>query len=138
MALPKFYCEVKALEPGDELDLSEHESHHAYSVRRLQEGAAVLLLNGKGYKAQGVVLESRKRRVRVRVDSVQRHAHVSRAIHVAVAIPKGDRQKVLLEMLVQQGIASFTPLVCEFSVTSISEKLQQKWLRYIRESFWRI
>lgn len=34
------------------------------------------------------------------------------AVHLACALPKGDRQGVLLDMATQLGVTRFTPLVC--------------------------
>lgn len=135
MAIAKFFIEPSVeLESNLLLALSEQESHHAAKVRRLQVNDSVMLLNGQGLKAQALIETISKKQVQVRVQHICHVPTPSHKIAVAVAIPKGDRQKYLLDMLTQLGVARITPLLCEFSASAYSNKLMQKWQRIVIEA----
>lgn len=135
MAIAKFFIESSVeLENNVLLTLSEQESHHAAKVRRLHLNDAVMLLNGQGVKAQALIETINKKQVQVRVQSIEYLPAPRKKITVAVAIPKGDRQKYLFDMLTQLGVARITPLLCDFSVSAYSTKLMPKWQRIITEA----
>ncbi len=133
MATPKFFHD-QALLSGELVVLSEGESHHAVSVRRLHEGDSVILINGKGVKANAVIDVIRKRQVSVRINEVEIVASPDFEITIAAAVPKGDRSKTMLDMLTQLGVKAFIPLQCEFSVSKINDKHMDKWQRGIIEA----
>lgn len=51
-----------------------------------------------------------------------------------VALPKGDRQRVLVDMLVQLGATSLTPLQCKRSVAQPTEQAVERLRRAVIES----
>jgi 16S rRNA (uracil1498-N3)-methyltransferase len=50
-------------------------------------------------------------------------------MHLAAAMPKGERQRTLLDMGTQLGMASFTPLLCARSIVKPSAKARGRWQR---------
>ena len=56
------------------------------------------------------------------------------ALHLASALPKGDRLATLLSMATQIGLHSFTPLQCERSVVPAPEAIPDRWPRIVREA----
>ena len=134
MARPKFFYDGKFLS-GSQIELSEIESRHAVGARRLRAGDEVLLLNGKGSIAQANLVDISNRKALVAqiqsVDNVQVSPY---RLEIATAIPKGDRQKVMLDMLTQIGVTHITPLECEYSVTHFKDNLEQRWQRALIES----
>lgn len=137
MAIPKFFHNsesVDLFQEGAVILLSEEETRHAGMARRLQVGSEACLLDGKGYIAYGNFVELTKRVGRIQIDKVEKHQKPNTHIRVAAAIPKGDRQKVMLDMLTQSGVTEFIPLNCEFSSTQASPKQIEKWNKIIIEA----
>lgn len=134
MAIPKFFHNSKQFVENETIVLSEEEARHASMARRLQVGSDVVLLNGQGMTAKGRFLDLNKRSATVVVDQVAQHSAPDRKIRIASAIPKGDRQKVMIDMLTQCAVVEFIPLECEFSVVQANSKLIQKWQRIVIEA----
>ena len=57
------------LVPGQEVQLSGPEGHHAAAVRRMRVGEAIALTNGRGLKARGVVSAVAPKQLTVAVHS---------------------------------------------------------------------
>ena len=129
-APPRFYVDDLPA-AGESLSLDPSETRHAVGVRRLQPGDAVELLNGRGGIAQARIAKagSRGRGCIVRIDHHTTVARPPLTVHLAAAIPKGDRQTVLLDMATQLGMSMYTPLRCERSVTPISTAALKRWRR---------
>ncbi len=53
---------------------------------------------------------------------------------LASAIPKGDRQSIMLDMATQLGMSTFIPLRCEYSATTYQPRMKERWGRIVRES----
>lgn len=133
MAIPKFFYDGQ-ITKQQIITLDEAEARHASLSRRLAVGDPLILLNGKGVKAASEFVELTKRTARVKVKTVDQAVLPNSSLIVACAIPKGDRQKVLLDMLTQLGIQQFIPLQCDFSATRASAKLYSKWQRILIEA----
>ena len=56
------------------------------------------------------------------------------ALHLACALPKGDRQQVLLDMATQLGMTQFTPLHCERSVVKPGANSPARWKKICLEA----
>ena len=132
MATPSFYH--PALTPScDIVQLSTNEASHASKSRRLGLGQAVNLLNGKGLVGQGHIAELENRSVSVKLSSITLQPR-RQSISIATAIPKGDRQKVMVDMLTQLGVSEIIPLTCEHSITRFKPNMHDKWRRLAVES----
>jgi len=134
MAVPIFFYDSSVFVEGETVLLSAEETRHATLSRRLSENDNVYLLDGKGCKAIGRFVELNKRVASVFIDQVETHLPEKHQRFIASAIPKGDRQKVMIDMLTQSGVSDFIPLDCEFSAVRPNDKLILKWQRIIREA----
>ena len=117
MANPR--CIVEKLPAvGDIAWLSKDEAKHAMGSRRLEAGDALELVDGRGGVALSNILPTRNAagETGAQVSSCHIQPRQMPDIHVAAAIPKGDRLATMLDMLGQLAVASFTPLDCERSV----------------------
>lgn len=121
-------------EPGRAISLDEEEARHAARARRLAVGEEVVLTDGRGTTARAELLAAGRREARARVIERAEVPADAPAIHVASALPKGDRLATLLSMATQLGIASFTPLACRHSVVTPAETTPTRWQRILRES----
>lgn len=127
---------LPALHEGDTtIVLDGEEARHAAAVRRIRVGEEVAVTNGQGLLASGKVtsVENKPPSLELSVEQISEVAK-PRLVHLASAMPKGDRQRVLLEMATQVGIGEFTPLLCERSVSKENEKAQERWQRICVEA----
>jgi 16S rRNA (uracil1498-N3)-methyltransferase len=97
---------------GDRAWLEDAEAHHLLHVMRGQVGDRVVLFDGSGTEYVGRVEQCRRNRVEVVI--VAREA-VDRELPfplvLGVALPKGDRQRWLVEKCVELGVTRLVPLV---------------------------
>jgi 16S rRNA (uracil1498-N3)-methyltransferase len=130
---PWFYL---ALVPhAGELALLEVlEARHATRARRLAKGDPVVVFDGSGVTARAVLKEVSRHAVRAEITVREEHAHPAPALHLASALPKGDRIATLLSMTTQLGMTSFTPLACQNSVARASGSAFARWERILREA----
>jgi len=133
MSEPMFYCEQ--LPPvGDLAHLSEDETRHASHARRLRSGDVLWLFDGRGNLARATLKNDRGRSLEALVTEHRHAPALQPAIHLACALPKGDRASVLLDMVTQLGVASFTPLLCERSVVDPGEGTLERLRRICLEA----
>ena len=133
MSAPTFYHSSLTLDQ-QEVTLSADESAHASRSRRLGEGADVQILNGKGLKATGKIASLTKSAVTVSISASQLVPAPLAKTTIATAIPKSDRQRIMVEMLVQLGVSSILPLDCERSITRARDNTTARWQRYAIEA----
>jgi 16S rRNA (uracil1498-N3)-methyltransferase len=135
MSEPLFYSEHLA-DPGATLTLTGDEARHAAASRRLQAGETLWLFDGRGGLARATLLHitARGRALDLRIE--ERHAEPSPkpAIHLACALPKGDRQGTLIDMATQLGMTEFTPLACERSMVQPGANSAERWRRICLEA----
>jgi len=132
MAIPSFYYPDLTRE-DTLIELAANEASHAVKSLRLGVGNDVRLLNGHGLVGHGQLAELENRCVKVQLSDVVEHARESR-VAIATAIPKGDRQKVMVDMLTQLGVGEIIPLTCEHSVTRFKANTHDKWQRVAIEA----
>lgn len=128
MSIPSFY--YPSLKPKDSVvSLDAKEASHAAKSRRLKVGQRVRLFNGLGLVAMGVLSTVERRCVMVALDTFEQLEPPARRVSIAVAVPKGDRQKVMVDMLAQLGVFEIIPVRCRYSETKFNDNTAEKWLR---------
>lgn len=133
MSIPTFFAPELTVD-SDEVELNEEESRHALAVRRLQPGSSVRLLNGQGLVAVAQIANIQRRSVSLEICAAEMVARPSLSLDVAVAVPKADRQRFMIEGLTQLGVRRIIPLDAERSATASSHKSVSKWQRYALEA----
>jgi len=135
MSEPLFYSEHLA-DHGATLTLTGDEAHHAATSRRLKVGETLWLFDGRGGLARTTLVHitARGRSLDLRIEERRAEPPPKPAIHLACALPKGDRQGTLLDMATQLGITEFTPLVCERSVVKPGANSAERWRRICLEA----
>lgn len=101
---------------GAEWTLPADEAHHFARVRRGQVGESIGLIDGAGRRAAATVTHIDKRTVQARLESVEVQPRPG-SLTVAVAPPKGDRFRWLVEKLTELGVDRVQPIVTDRSVT---------------------
>jgi 16S rRNA (uracil1498-N3)-methyltransferase len=135
MTEPLFYSERLA-EPGATLALTGDEARHAAASRRLRVGDTLWLFDGHGGVARATVLNiaAPARELDLRIEERRTEPAPQPSIHLACALPKGDRQGTLLDMAVQLGMTQFTPLECGRSVVKPGTGSAERWRRICLEA----
>lgn len=111
------------------------DAHHISNVNRLKIGDLVTLFDGTGKEFETKIQETGKKRVVVQVlTSREINRESSTNLVLGVALPKGDRQKVLVEKLVELGVSTLIPLQCTRSVSSASTNSLLKLERRVIEA----
>ena len=122
MSKPRFYCSdlpTPTLRPDALSDtivaLDRDQSHHARKVLRLEQGDQLVLFDGLGAVAHGVIaaLDSD---VLVRLVSIETVPPPAPHLTVAAAFPKGPRADDMVHMLTQAGCNTLIPLMVERTV----------------------
>ncbi len=133
MSFPRFY--VPGLPNQGLVDLPDSEAHHAIRVLRCQVDDQVVLFDGLGNQALGAIAEIAKKLATVRLIDFQfvPRDHDGR-LHLAIAMPKGERQRSTIEHLVELGVDTLTPIDSERSVARISVENIDRLNRYAIES----
>ncbi|MBQ71340.1 MAG: hypothetical protein CMJ67_00380 [Planctomycetaceae bacterium] len=132
MPIPWFHVETLP-EPGGLVSLDRQEAKHASGPRRLGPGDEVVVFDGHGHRASGRIAGRDDRGdLEVEVGRHELDVADSPRIELAASLPKGDRLSTMLDMATQLGIASFTPLKCDFSVVTLERKRQDPTVRWNR------
>ncbi len=130
MSAPLFFApDLPAV--GGTFVLSGEEAQHATGARRLRDGDELWLFDGHGtlVRATQIASDKRGRTIELRIEERREDPPPSRRLHLACALPKGDRQSVLLDMATQLGMTDFTPLACERSVVASGQHSAERWAR---------
>ncbi|WP_416986274.1 16S rRNA (uracil(1498)-N(3))-methyltransferase [Streptomyces sp. T028] len=125
---------------GPEFVLDGPEGRHAVSVKRLRPGEDVVLTDGRGRWAEGVVkaAEGKDRLVVMDLESVHEEPEASPRITVVQALPKGDRGEVAVETMTEVGVDAIVPWQASRCITQWRGdrglKALGKWRATARES----
>lgn len=93
------------------------EGRHAATVTRLGVGKSVLLTDGLGRRADGVVSGVGKDLVQVQVTAVTEDPPPRPRFVVVQALPKGDRGEIAVETLTEVGVDVVVPWAASRCVT---------------------
>ena len=111
---------------ASELALEGAEAHHLAHVLRLGPGAEVKVFNGQGREATAEVASVAKRTVLLRARSVVDVPDPALEVIVAVAPPKGDRFRWLVEKATELGVSRVVPLLTQRTVVDPREGKLEK------------
>jgi 16S rRNA (uracil1498-N3)-methyltransferase len=118
------------------LQLPEDQAHHAARVLRLEDGAAVVVFDGRGGWAQATLHPAGKQ-MRVKLTSdIYQDPPPTRALTLATAVPKGDRAEWLIEQASQLNVTTIQWLDADRSVVRPKDSggKMDKWKRLAIES----
>ena len=122
------------LGPGDVV-LTGPEAHHLANVRRFGPGDVVTLFNGDGREYPATVVEAGKKRALLHVTSAETSdRELGFRLHIAAALPKGDRGDFLIEKLTELGVTDFTPLLTDRGVVKADDAKSEKLRRAVIEA----
>ena len=129
----RFFVEIPI--QGTVTEITGPDAHHIRNVNRMDVGDTITLFDGCGSEFDAKITELQKKSVALEIVGEQK---VSREIDgeliLAVALPKGDRQKIVVEKLVELGVTKLIPIVCERSVAQIKDKSIERLNRWVIEA----
>lgn len=130
--------------PGGLLEVTGEEARHAVAVSRLRVGEQILIGDGAGAIASGVVETAEKKRFTVRVASVRREERPERRVVLVQALAKGDRAERAVEQSTEFGVDAIAPWESAYTIsrwrgkgTNGDENVAKgvaKWQRIAREA----
>lgn len=131
----RYFIEQASCLSGEIVALSADESHHLVRVMRAKVGETVSLFNGRGAEWDGVVTAISRGAAQVRV-VMQRPQlpEMLPRVTIAVALPKGERQKILVGKLTELGCNSLIPLQTTRSDFVVNAQVISRLKRYVIES----
>ena len=116
-------------------ELSGDEAHHLTRVMRQKCGDLVTLFDGNGREFCAEIIDTRKDRVALRILETRIvDAEPQRQVTIAVSLPKGDRQKWLVEKLTELGCHCLIPLQTERGVAKCSDQVLERLRRQVMEA----
>ncbi|MFJ3716498.1 16S rRNA (uracil(1498)-N(3))-methyltransferase [Streptomyces sp. NPDC090057] len=140
MTAPVFVVDsLEGVGPGAVIDVTGPEGRHAVSVRRMQPGEDVVITDGKGRGASGVVLStSGKDHLVVEPVEFPVEPEPRPRITVVQALPKGDRGELAVEMMTETGVDAIVPWQAARCITQWKgergQKALAKWRATAREA----
>jgi len=115
---------------GDGLALAEREARHLFGILRARPGDQVLLVDGRGTRAEAEVCDGRALRV------VRRQAlpPPPRRIHLLVAPPRHQKMDLLLAQCAEVGVWRITPVSTAREVAKADrDMVPERWRLHLAE-----
>ncbi len=120
---------------GDTAQLTGAEAEHVVKVLRAQVGDSLTLFDGSGAEFPARITATGRGSVAVAVLARREvDREMTAAITLGVALPKGDRQRWLVEKLVELGVACLVPLITERGVAQPNEAAVARLRRGVIEA----
>jgi 16S rRNA (uracil1498-N3)-methyltransferase len=120
---------------GERAVLRGAEAHHLQRVMRVQPGDEAILFDGSGAEFIGRVESVRRGEVTLQIaERLEENRELSLTITLAAALPKGDRQRWLIEKAVELGVARFVPLLTQRGVAQPSDNALARLSRSVVEA----
>jgi 16S rRNA (uracil1498-N3)-methyltransferase len=120
---------------AERVKLDGPEAHHLLHVMRAKVGQRVTLFDGGGAEFDAEIVKCNRADVEVRIDA---RRDVDRELPfelvVGVSLPKGDRQKWLVEKLTELGVSQLVPLETERGVAQPTESALERLSRSVIEA----
>ena len=113
MRCPRIYT-LQSLTPDSTIALDAEAAHHVARVLRMQSGDELILFNGAGGEYRAAITSIDKRSVEVVLgacDASERESPL--AIHLGIAISKGERMDWVIQKATELGVTQITPLQTE-------------------------
>lgn len=130
--LPLFL--VKQLTKSGFVEIIDEEAQHAISAMRIGVSEQISLTDGAGARAVARVVEVKKKKLLVEIQSYEFEEQPTLKLAVAQALTKSDRAREAVELLTQAGVNKILPWKAQRSVGNWKEDALQKWHSWAREA----
>lgn len=109
------------------LEVGGDEAHHAITVSRMEVGDALIVIDGRGNWAQGKIQSLQKKSFLIDIEQRGYFAQSSPRLTVIQALPKSDRVKEAIELMVEAGADRIIPWAATRSISKWQSDSQEKW-----------
>lgn len=138
MVEPLFHKDHLVAEVGSLVELDGPEGKHAVQVRRMREGEAIQLSDGKGLRVRGTVAELSGSALKLQVTGVIQEELPSRQITLVQALAKGDRDELAIQAATELGAMGIIPWQASRSISRWDgpkiAKGQARWQQIVSEA----
>lgn len=109
MVEPLFHKENLTAAVGGVVELDGPEGKHAVQVRRMRQGEAIQLSDGKGQRVRGTVSSISGSTLQLQVEEVILEELPLRQITLVQALAKGDRDEMAIQAATELGVSGIIP-----------------------------
>lgn len=113
---------------GVEFKPEAREAEHLFKVFRARPGEAVELLDGRGNRARGTVIEQKM----IRIDQLETADIPAEKLHLCCALPRRQKLDFLLKQAAELGAWTIRPVRCERSVAEGNPR--ERWELLLQEA----
>jgi 16S rRNA (uracil1498-N3)-methyltransferase len=111
------------------------EAHHLIHVMRASVGDEVTLFDDSGFEFRATIETLRRADAELRIiDRREVDRELPFPLTVGVSLPKGDRQKWLVEKLTELGVTTLVPLISDRSVAQPADNAIDRLRRSVIEA----
>lgn len=126
---------IPAAPAGGRVVLAGDEARHLARVLRAKVGDEVMLFDGRGRSWRARIARLGRTDIELEAGSPSESpVQPGPAVTLAVALPKGERQKWLVEKLTELGVARLVPLVTERGVAEATPAALERLERGVIEA----
>ena len=118
---------VDKLESSQSIEVAGDEAHHAIKVLRIKLGEEILVSDGAGNWVRAVVENIEKKTFRAKVLERGFQEEKSPRLIVVQGLPKSDRVKDAIEILVESGVDLIIPWQADRSISKWQKDSLDKW-----------
>ncbi len=130
MRIPRIYT-AQPLTPGTSMPLDAGPSQHIARALRMQAGDALVLFDGTGGDFPAELLQVSRKEVVVKLGERRKQETESPlAIHLGIAISRGDRMDWVVQKATELGVTALSPLFTERTEVKLSGERADKKLRH--------
>lgn len=111
MELPYFYVPELSSSMNT---LDETNSKHVVTVLRMKNGEEMLLTDGKGKKAQAIIVDDHRKKCVVQVTRIEETTSPSPSIVIGISLLKNtSRLEWFMEKATELGVTEIFPMICD-------------------------
>jgi 16S rRNA (uracil1498-N3)-methyltransferase len=126
MRIPRIHTH-RPLAPDTEIELEPGPSQHLARALRMHPGSALVLFDGRGGEYPATLLAVSKNSVTARTGShLPREAESALAIHLGLAVSRGERMDWAVQKATELGVSELTPLFSERTEVRLSGERAEK------------
>ena len=118
---------VDKLESSQSIEVAGDEAHHAIKVLRIKLGEEILVSDGAGNWVRAVVENIEKKTLTAKVLERGFQEEKSPRLIVVQGLPKSDRVKDAIEILVESGVDLIIPWQADRSISKWQKDSLDKW-----------
>lgn len=138
MAHAYLIAELADTRTGATVTVTGDEARHAVKVARLRTGESIILVNGRGLRANCEVTATASDSFTVTVLEASTEPRLQPQLHLSQALAKGGRDEAAVQAAVELGVDSVIPWQAQRSVSQWRgdkvEKQRARWAAICREA----